>query len=110
MTPKSFSFRTFLPDGDADGVKIIAKSKWTGRGMVIPGLIAQEKGRAELDAPGLYVLIGPADESALPGIGIGSADPLSAQLEQHDANCDFWTWAVTFSAKKEPFSGSYRVS
>ncbi len=101
MSPKSFSFRTFLPDGDADGVKIIAKSKWTGRCMVIPrALIAREIGRAELDAPGLYVLIGPADESALPGIRIGSGDPLSTQLEQHAAKSEFWTWAVTFSAKK----------
>ena len=49
---KSFSVRIYLQDGHADGVKIISKSKWSGRGLVIPRTaLAQEKDREELQAP-----------------------------------------------------------
>ena len=102
MSAKSFSIRIFLPDGTADGVKIISKSKWTGRGMIIPrALFAEEKQREELNAPGVYVLIGLPGEDDLSTITIGSADPICDRLEQHDAETDFWSWTMVFTSKKD---------
>lgn len=100
MTPKSFSVRFFLQDGHADGVKIISKSKWSGRGLVIPrSSLPAEKTRKELNAPGVYILVGPSAEGDLPTIYIGKADPICRDLEQHDFQKNFWTWAVVFTSK-----------
>ena len=39
---KPFSIRIFLPDGTADGVRIIEKSNWTGVGLVVPRSLVPE--------------------------------------------------------------------
>jgi hypothetical protein len=31
-----FSLRIFLPDGSPDGLRLVEKSNWTGRGIVCP--------------------------------------------------------------------------
>jgi hypothetical protein len=33
---RGFSVNVFLPSGDPDGLKVVEKSNWTGRGLVIP--------------------------------------------------------------------------
>lgn len=100
MTPKSFSVRIFLQDGHAGGVKIIAKSKWSGRGLVIPrSSFPEENNRDELNAPGVYVLVGPANKDDLPTIYIGAADPVCAALQEHDCQTDFWSWTFVFASK-----------
>jgi hypothetical protein len=100
MTPKSFSVRIFLQDGHADGVQIIAKSKWSGRGLVIPrASIAVEIKRTELNAPGVFILVGQSTERDRQSIHIGEADPVCHKLEQYDAQKDFWNRAVVFTCK-----------
>jgi hypothetical protein len=100
MTPRPFSIRIFLPDGNADGVKIIAKSNWSGRGMVLPRVSFPDvKKRDEFKDPGVYVLVGPSVDGDLPTIYIGEADPICRRLEQHYSKKDFWTWAVFFTSK-----------
>lgn len=100
MTSESFSVRIYLQDGHTDGVKIIARSKWPGRAMVIPRTsFSAEKGRDELNAPGVYVLIGPADGKGKETIFIGAADPVGSDLEMHDASKKFWTWTIVCAAK-----------
>ncbi len=101
MSPKSFAIRIFLADGTADGVKIIAKSKWSGRCMVIPRkLFARESGREELDAPGIYLLVGEGGTANGPTLFIGAADPVSKRVAQHDSAQEGWSLAVTFTSKK----------
>ncbi len=100
MTRKSFSVRIFCQDGHADGVKIIAKSKWSGRGLVIPrASLAEEVGRAELNAPGVYVLFGPSVAGNLPTIYVGASDPVCRDLEQNCSQKVFWRWAIVFASK-----------
>lgn len=100
MTPKSFSIRIYCQDGHADGVKIIAKSKWPGRALVIPRTSLQtEINRAELNAPAVYVLVGPSTGGDLPTIYIGAADPVCGDLEQHNARKDSWAWCIVFASK-----------
>jgi hypothetical protein len=104
MSPKSFAVRIFLQDGTIDGVKIVAKSKWTGRGIVIPrSLLYEELERPELNVPGVYILIG-REEEGKQKIFIGKGNPVTAQLEQEAATKDFWTWTIVSTAKKIPLS------
>lgn len=105
MSPKSFAVRIFLQDGSADGVKIIAKSKWSGRGMVIPrAALPAEQDREELAAPGVYLLVGSAAAGELPPLLIGAADPVAERLGQEAAQQDFWSSAIIFTSKQNPLS------
>lgn len=97
--PRPFSIRMFLPDGTADGVRIMTKSNWIGCGVVCPrALLPEAKGREEFGRPGVYVLVGPAEEGELPTIYVGQGDVVRPRLEAHFKEKDFWTWAVFFTA------------
>lgn len=100
MTPsRPFSIRMFLPDGTADGVRVLTKSNWVGVGIVCPrALLPEAKNREEFGRPGVYVLVGPAEEGDLPTIYVGQGDVVRPRLEAHFKAKDFWTWAVFFTA------------
>lgn len=99
---RGFSVRLSLPDGDPAGFKIIEKSNWAGCGLVIPRLLFTEtKLRPELGRPGVYLLVGQADESPFPRVYIGEGDPVRPRLERHARTRDFWTHAVVFSSKHD---------
>jgi len=105
MSAKSFAVRIFLQDGSADGVKIIAKSKWSGRGMVIPrAALPAEQDREELAAPGVYLLVGPAAAGEPPTLLIGTADPVGKQLVREAAQQEFWSAAIIFTSKQDQLS------
>ena len=96
------SIRIFLADGDPDGLRIIEKSNWTGVGLVVPRpLFGDGRRRAELDRTGVYVLVGPPEESGLPRVYVGEGDPIRPRLEQHAAKKDFWTRCIAFTSKDE---------
>jgi hypothetical protein len=100
MTPKSFSVRIYLQDGHVGGVKVVSKSKWSGRGLVIPrATFLSEKGRTELNAPGIYLLIGLANEGDQTTIHVGAADPICHDLAEHFTKTDFWDEALVFASK-----------
>src|SRR5688500_5590555 len=99
---KGFSIRIFLPEGAPDGLRIIEKSNWSGRGVVCPRpLLPTAKARPEFGKAGAYVLIGPSEGSDVPRIYIGEGDPVRPRLEQHFAKKDFWTTAVFFTSKDD---------
>ena len=100
MPSESFSVRIYLQDGHVDGVKVVARSKWSGRALVIPrSSMPEEINRDELNAPGVYILIGPSDQQGRETIYIGAADPISADMEKHLRNKNFWTWTIVCSSK-----------
>jgi len=100
IADKSFSVRIYLQDGHAGGVKIVARSKWSGRAMVIPrASLPTEITRDELNIPGVYVLVGPVDHQGRQTIHIGAADPVSSGLIKHERDKNFWTWTVVCTAK-----------
>ena len=99
---KPYSIKIFLPGGDPDGLRTIEKSNWSGAGIVIPrALIGEAKARRELARTGVYVLVGPAEESGLPRVYVGEGDPIKPRLEQHAARKDFWTSCIAFTSKDE---------
>ena len=99
---RAFSIRIFLPDGMADGLKIVEKSNWSGRGVVCPrALFPESKGREEFMRTGVYLLVGPSDSGDVPMLYIGQGDPVRPRLEAHYAKKDFWTTAIFFVSKDE---------
>jgi hypothetical protein len=99
---KPYSIKIFLPGGDPDGIRTIEKSNWSGAGIVIPrALMSQAKGRRELGRTGVYVLVGPPEESGLPRLYVGEGDPIKPRLDQHASKKDFWTTCIAFTSKDE---------
>lgn len=100
--PKGFSVRLFLPGGDPDGIKTVEKSNWTGSGLVIPrSLFTEIRSRPELGRTGVYILVGPDDNSQLSRVYVGEGDPIGPRFDQHAKNKDFWTQAVAFTSKDQ---------
>lgn len=99
---KPYSIKIFLPGGDPDGLRTIEKSNWSGAGIVIPrALMGEAKNRRELLRTGVYVLVGPPEESGLPRVYVGEGDPIKPRLDQHSAKKDFWTSCIAFTSKDE---------
>jgi hypothetical protein len=98
----SYSIKIFLPGSDPDGLRIIEKSNWSGSGLVVPrSLFGEAKQRKELARTGVYVLVGPPENSGLPRIYVGEGDPIRPRLEQHATKKDFWTSCIAFTSKDE---------
>lgn len=95
------SIRIFLADGVAEGLWVVEKSNWTGVALMWPrSEHGQARHRPELDRPGVYTLVGPAEEALdRPRIYVGEADILRKRLDQHQAGKDFWTRAIVFASK-----------
>lgn len=99
---KGYSLRIFLPDGTPDGLRIVEKSNWTGRGIVCPrSRFPEGKKRPEFKRTGVYILTGPTTEGEFPVVYIGEGDPAGIRLEQHHAKKDFWTSLILFTSKDE---------
>lgn len=51
---RGFSVSVYLPGGDPEGLKVVEKSNWTGRGLVIPrAMFGESKMRVELGRTGV---------------------------------------------------------
>ena len=97
-----FSVTVFLPTGDPEGIKVVEKSNWSGRGLVIPrSIFLESRDRSELESTGVYLLFGPSETSPLPMLYVGEGDPIKPRLTSHynDDSKAFWTHAVGFTSK-----------
>lgn len=99
---RGYKVTIHLVDGTPDGLRIVEKSNWTGRGVVYPRPnFSSVRLRAEFGKTGVYVLVGPADDAGLPQIYIGEGDPVLPRLDSHIAKKDFWTTGAVFISKDE---------
>jgi hypothetical protein len=99
---RGFSIHVFLPDGTADGLRLVEKSNWIGRAIVCPrALYAEAKARLEFSKTGVYVLTGPTADVGFPMIYVGEGDPVKPRIDQHYAKKDFWTSLVLFTSKDD---------
>lgn len=94
-----FSLRVFLPDGKPDGLRIVTRSHWTGvAAMVTRAEYLVVKDRAEFQATGVYVLVGPSeDDPSVREIYIGEGDVVHSRIAAHLGSLDFWTDVVVFT-------------
>lgn len=98
--PDPFTLKIYVPSGDPDGVRILDRMNWTGRGYFVPrDRWAEVKSRPELDRPGVYVLIGyEIDDigNETPLAYIGETNSIRGRIESHDLKKDFWETAFIF--------------
>jgi hypothetical protein len=103
-----YSIRMFLPDGDPDGLRLIEKSNWTGLGVVFSRSGYKDAlKREEFQRTGVYVLVGPSEESSLPTVYIGEGDPVRPRLDSHYAKKDFWNWGVFFVTSNQSLNKAH---
>ncbi len=98
-TPKPFSLRIFVANGDPDGLRLVERSNWIGKAVIFPRLLYPKvRDREEFQQTGVYLLIGPRESGDGDQIYIGEGDPVRPRLDQHYAKKDFWTKVVFFVA------------
>lgn len=94
-----FTLHIFVANGEPDGLRLVERSNWVGKGIVFPRAIyASVRRRPEFANAGVYMLSGPREDSDSDAIYIGEGDPVGPRLENHYANKDFWTKGVFFIA------------
>lgn len=99
---RGYSVRIFLPTGEPEGLRIVEKSNWTGRGLVFPrSLFGQARQRPETNRAGVYILWGPSESGQLPPAYIGESDSVRTRLEDHIRRKDFWTHGLIFTSKDQ---------
>jgi hypothetical protein len=97
--PNPFTIRIFLPDGDAEGLRIIDRMNWTGLSIVFPReKWLDVKLRRELDKTGIYILVGHEsnENDELPLLYVGQSDCVRNRIDSHYQNKDFWNWCIVF--------------
>lgn len=94
-----FTLHIFVADGEPDGLRLVERSNWVGKGLVFPRAIYPTvRKRLEFANAGVYMLTGPRADSDSDAIYIGEGDPVGPRLENHYAHKDFWTKGVFFIA------------
>lgn len=95
----AFTLRVYVPSGNPEGARIVDRMNWTGRGYFVSRDHWREiRQRQELQASGLYILIGhKLDElgAELPLAYVGQTDNLKKRIDQHEAK-EFWSSAALF--------------
>lgn len=100
VQPSPYTLRIFVAEGDPEGLRVVERVNWTGRGLVIPrDRLSAVKSRPELQQPGIYILVGEETDE----IGqdrtvlyIGQTEALGWRLDNHNVNKDFWNRVVLF--------------
>ncbi len=98
---RGISIQIFLPDGNPDGVRLVYKSHWTGIAVASPraGYAGLRLDRDELRRPGVYVLIGPAEDLRYETrIYVGESEDPQKRIDSHHASKDFWNRLVVFAS------------
>lgn len=101
----AFNIRIFFPDGLPDGLRVITKPNWSGRGIVCPRnrYAEAKKQREEFLRSGVYILVGPGEDDSRE-LYIGEAETIRNRLDQHHAEKDFWNQAIIFTQSGDPLN------
>lgn len=91
-----------VASGDPDGVRVVEKSNWSGRGLVFARTDLSAAAGRDMSSPGVYVLIGDDPSGAFEGTAyVGEGEDIAKRLaiHQRDDGKDFWTTTVVFTSK-----------
>ena len=103
-----FSMKIFVPAGDPEGIRVVEKSNWTGKGIVFPrSLLPEVRRRKELKLPGVYVLWEAGGSGQLPRTYMGEGNKLLQRLNSHANSKDFWTHGVAFISKDKSLNKAH---
>lgn len=105
-----YVIRILVTAGDPDGVRVVEKSNWTGRGVVFSRPDLANAVAEGLDRPGVYVLIGDDPEEAFAQrVYVGQAENVAKRLGEHqgDDAKEFWTDTVVFVSAAESLNRAH---
>ena len=71
-----FSLRIFVADGDPNGLRVVERSNWTSKALILPRALPKVKRRDELGQTGVVLLLGPRDDGEGVKLYIGEGDPI----------------------------------
>jgi len=102
------TIQIFLPDGNPRGVKIAAFTSRTVQAVLVPrAQLDFACRRRELNAVGLYFLVGETEDGNLPSLYIGEAEDCVERLKQQNKSKDWWTTAIVCVSKTAEFTKAH---
>ncbi len=96
---RPYVVRMLVTSGDPDGVLVVDKSNWSGKGVVFARSYLADASDQGLSSPGVYLLIGDdPDQQFDSQIYVGQAENVDRRLRRHqwDDDQDFWEETVVF--------------
>jgi hypothetical protein len=101
-----FTLKIFVADGDPEGIRIVDRMNWTGRGIVFPRTKCSDAlKRDEFSRAGVYILTGYSEtqdaDDDRPTVYIGQTDVLRDRIQSHLGGKTFWDKACVFLSTNE---------
>ena len=101
-----FTLKIFVADGDPEGIRIVDRMNWTGRGIVFPRTKCSDAlKRDEFSRAGVYILSGYSEtqdaDDDRPTVYIGQTDVLRDRIQSHLVGKTFWDKACVFLSTNE---------
>jgi hypothetical protein len=101
------TIKLFLPNGDAQSLRIAELSNWTGKVLAAPrSELESILAREELKQSGIYFLIGVDADTGKPKAYIGEGEDVGKRLRQHREK-EFWIHIIVFVSKDENLTKSH---
>jgi hypothetical protein len=101
------TIKLFLPNGDAQSLRIAELSNWTGKVLAAPrSELESILAREELKQAGIYFLFGTDAEKDKPKAYIGEGEDVGKRLRQHREK-EFWVHVIVFVSKDENLTKSH---
>ncbi|MEK6746985.1 MAG: GIY-YIG nuclease family protein [Pseudomonadota bacterium] len=102
MVSGARTIEIFLPDGEPTGVKVAHIRNRNIEATYIPrAKLSDLKSRESLQGVGIYLLVGSSEEHAKPLVYIGEAEVVYTRLLNHNANKDFWNYAISLTSNSK---------
>ena len=105
-----YVLKILVTSGDPDGVLVIEKSNWSGRGVMFSRADLKAGLVQSISSPGVYVLLGDDPKGEFDSqIYVGQGEEVSRRLDQHhnDDSKEFWTDTVVFVSEGSSLSRAH---
>lgn len=101
------TIKLFLPNGDAQSLRIAEISNWTGKALAAPRTELESLlKRDEINQAGVYFLVGTDVQTNKPKAYIGEAEDVGKRLKQQREK-EFWVQSIVFVSKDENLTKSH---
>jgi hypothetical protein len=101
------TIKLFLPNADAQSLRIAEISNWTGKALAAPRTELESLfEREEIGQAGVYFLVGTDTESNKPKAYIGEGEDVGKRLKQQREK-EFWVQVIAFVSKDENLTKSH---
>ena len=107
---KAFTIKTYFPDGDPNGLKIISRKNRIFEGVFFHRAMFKDvKKRNEFSRLGVYILVNDTINKSIPQVYIGQAGHIMKRLNGHFTSTEFWEWCIFFTPAVEGRIGKTEI-